>query len=441
MPKYPFSPALLDALPEPIAELFRGLELTLLEEICSRLKIADNLNEVTVQDIRALRSHGIDLKEIEKAIRDVTGVSQQRLDELFDQVVERNQAYYTEVIDLAGVTKPEVIVGAAEIDAIRRQTMNEFRNITRSIGFVIRKGARVTMLPAAETYQHILDSAELQIQSGAVSYQQAIESAVKQLADSGLRTVTYEKDGKTRTEHIDVAARRAILTGVRQTCSKYTEQSAEYLDTPYYEMSAHQGARDIDGPNGWENHKAWQGKVYYGGRPGEKDPLGKYPNLHDATGYGEVNGAEGANCKHWRNVWIEGVSERTYTDEQLANIDPPPFEFEGRTYTAYQATQKQRQIEDTVRKLKSEREASKAAGLNEDATAVNVKIRRLNSKYKEFSEAAGLPMQKERMKVLYTDDASIAKAAALKERRAKEAPIREAIKHGKSKKLLELAKK
>ena len=126
-----------------------------------------------------------------------------------------------------------------------------------------------------------------------------------------------------------------------------------------------------------------------------------YPDFEESCGYGDVTGIGGPNCRHWFNPFIEGVSERTYTDEQLANIDPPPFEYEGRTYTAYQATQKQRQIENTVRKLKREREAYKAAGLKEDATAVNVKIRRLNSKYKEFSEAAGLPMQKERMKVLY----------------------------------------
>ena len=395
MPRYPFDPQLLDALPEPIAELFRGLELTLLEEICSRLNIADNLNEVTVQDIRALRSHGIDLKEIEKAIRDVTGVSQNRLDELFDQVVERNQAYYTEVIDLAGVTKPEVIVGAAAIDAIRRQTLGEFRNITRTMAFVVDAGRTVK---PTEALQWALDSAELQIQSGAISYQQAIESAVKQLADSGIKTVDYESG---RRDQIDVAARRAILSGVRQTCSKYTEQSAEYLDTRYYEMSAHQGARDIDGPNGWENHKAWQGKVYYASEHGEPDPLGKYPDLHDATGYGEVDGAEGVNCRHWRNVWIEGVSERTYTDEQLANIDPPPFEYEGRWYTAYGATQKMRQIEATVRSVKRSKVGYEACGATEKATAANIRLRRLNSKYKEFSEAAGLPMQKERMKVLY----------------------------------------
>ena len=59
MSRYPFTPELLDALPEELAELFRALELVLLDEICSRLKVADELNEVTVQDIKALRAHGI----------------------------------------------------------------------------------------------------------------------------------------------------------------------------------------------------------------------------------------------------------------------------------------------------------------------------------------------------------------------------------------------
>ena len=74
MRPYPFSPALLDALPEELAELYRGLEDTLLMEICSRLKLRDELNEVTVQDIKALRAHGIDLKEIKKAIQKATGM-------------------------------------------------------------------------------------------------------------------------------------------------------------------------------------------------------------------------------------------------------------------------------------------------------------------------------------------------------------------------------
>lgn len=106
--KYPFQPEVLDALPEELAELYRGLEDTLLMEICSRLKLRDELNEVTVQDIKALRSHGIDLKEIEKAIRKTTGISEQKLKKLLDDVVARNQTYYTELITLADVTRPDV---------------------------------------------------------------------------------------------------------------------------------------------------------------------------------------------------------------------------------------------------------------------------------------------------------------------------------------------
>ena len=87
--KYPFQPEILDALPEELAELYRGLEDTLLMEICSRLNAADEMNEVTVQDIKALRSHGIDLKEIEKAIQKATGISEQKLNKLLDDVVER----------------------------------------------------------------------------------------------------------------------------------------------------------------------------------------------------------------------------------------------------------------------------------------------------------------------------------------------------------------
>lgn len=129
--KYPFTPAILDALPEELSELFRGLELKLLEEICSRLKIADQLNEVTVQDIRALRAHGIDLEDIKKAIREATGTGTEKLDKLLDDVVSRNQRYYTEMVDLAAVTAPERLVSHEDMYAIYEQTRGTYRNITR----------------------------------------------------------------------------------------------------------------------------------------------------------------------------------------------------------------------------------------------------------------------------------------------------------------------
>ena len=389
--QYPFSPALLDALPEELAELFRALEITLLEEICSRLKASDQLNEVTVQDVRALRSHGIDLKEIEKAIRKTSGISESKLNELLDDVVERNQKYYTELIDLAHITQPETLVSVEDTWAIYEQTKQTLRNITRSMGFLVDAGR--TMLPPAKAYQWALDAATLKVESGAISYGQAIKDAVRELASNGLRVVDYESGHR---DHVDVAARRAVMTGVSQMCSKYTEQAAEYLETPYYEVSAHAGARDVPGRSPWSSHKEWQGKVY-STRSGDI-----YPNIYEVCGLGAVDGLEGANCRHRRNVWVEGVSERTYTDEQLAHIDDClGCTFDGKDYTAYEATQEQRKVERAIRKLKREKTAYNAAGLPDEEQAVNIKLRRLNAKYKAFSKAAGLPEQRERTKVLY----------------------------------------
>lgn len=407
--KYPFQPELLDALPEELAELFRGLEITLLEEICSRLKLSGNLNEVTVQDIRALRSHGIDLKEIEKAIRETTGISKKKLEQLLDDVVERNQAYYTELIDIADVTAPERLVDVEDTWAIYEQTKQTLTNLTQSMGFLVDNGR--TMLKPAKAYQWALDIAEMQIQSGAISYNQAVATAVKQLADSGL-CVVYDKAGNPiknmvgyesgHKDQLDVAVRRAVMSGVNQINQKYREQSMDYLETDLVETSAHLGARNIDGPNGWENHEAWQGKIYRW-KEKQKTSTGEYPDFEETCGYGSVTGIGGANCRHSFYGFVEGAMERTYTDEQLESMkaENHKFKFEGKEYDGYTATQKQREIERTIRKLKREQAAFKAAGMTENEQSVSVSILRLKKKYTEFSKKAGLPEQKERMKVLY----------------------------------------
>lgn len=255
--KYPFQPEILDALPEELAELYRGLEDTLLMEICSRLKLRDELNEVTVQDVKALRAHGIDLKEIEKAIRKTTGISEQKLKKLLDDVVKRNQKYYTEFIDLAHITQPDALVSIEDTWAIYEQTKQTMHNLTQSMAFLVDAGR--TMLPPAKAYQWALDAATLKVESGAISYGQAIKEAVRELASGGLRVVDYESGHR---DHVDVAVRRAVMTGVNALNQKYAEQSMEYLGSDLVEVSAHAGARDKDGPNGWEAHTKWQGRVF-----------------------------------------------------------------------------------------------------------------------------------------------------------------------------------
>ena len=253
----PFTPERLDSLPEELAELYRSLEATLLEEICSRLNVSGQLNEVTVQAMRALRSHGISQQEIERAIRRTTNISEKKLTELLDDVVDRNQRYYSELIDIADVTAPQTLLSIEDTYAIYEQTQQTMRNITQSMAFLVDNGR--TLLAPARAYQWALDNAVLQVQSGAISYNQAIRYAVKQLADSGIRVADYESGHR---DQIDVAVRRAVMTGVNQLCQRYAEQSMDYLETDLVEVSAHIGARDVDGPNGWEAHTKWQGRVF-----------------------------------------------------------------------------------------------------------------------------------------------------------------------------------
>ena len=392
--KFPFQPSLLEALPEEIAELFRGLEDTLLADICSRLKTG-TAGETTVLDIKALRSHGIDLKEIEKAISETSGISENKLKKLLEEVVEKNQQYYNEVITLADVTKPETLVNASDIDAIKRQTLQEMRNITRTMAFVVDAGR--TILKPQKALTWALDAALLQVQSGAVSYNTAIANAVKQLADSGLRMVDYESG---RSDQVDVAARRAVMTGVNQINQKYAEQSTEYLETDLVETSAHIGARNIG--NVPENHEKSQDKWY---RWSEKPQTstGEYPDFIETTGYGTGAGLGGWNCRHTFYPVVEGVSEATYSQADLDAMkgENRKFKFDGQEYDGYAATQEQRSIERTIRKLKREETAYNAAGLHNKELAVSIRIKRLSAKYKAFSRVAGLPEQRERMKVLY----------------------------------------
>lgn len=387
--KYPITPEYLDAAPEPIAIAMRELEKDILREICSRFKLTGELNEVTINDIRALRARGLDMETIERMIAKHSKETLPQVQEALDRVVEYNQKYYNELASKASIAEPLFWVTAADIAQIQSQTLDGYRNITRSLGFALQTNGKVTFQPIAKAYQAALDKAEVKMQSGAFTLQQSLEDAVRELADSGIYTIDYATGHR---DHADVAARRAIFTGLNQLTSKYTETAAETLETDLYEITAHRGARDKG--TGWKNHKAWQGKVY-----STKDGS-KYPNIYKVCGLGAVDGLEGANCRHHRHAFLEGVSERVYTDDELANIDPPPVEFEGRTYSAYEATQMQRKIERTVRKLERRRAAYNAAGMTGKEDQTGIRIRRLKKEYREFSRAASLPTQTNRMKVI-----------------------------------------
>ena len=394
--KYPFTPEVLDALPEEVAELFRRVEDLVLDGVCSKLEAAKYLSAITVQDLNKMRN--VSMKDVQAAIRKATKAGEAKIFAILDDVETENTRFYTE-LGSQTLSKPiKPILEGSVTQAIREQTLGEYRNITGSMGFLVDSGR--TMLEPAKAYQWALDNAVIQVQSGAVSYEQAVKAAVRSLAKSGIKTVSYESG---KVDQLDVAVRRAVLTGVNQLCLRFAESAMDNLYTDLVEVSAHIGARN----KGFEpeNHEMWQGKVYrWVQKP--RYSTGDYPDFIRHTGYGSGEGLGGWNCRHSFHAYVEGVSEPTYTQAELDAMkgENRKITFEGREYDGYEATQKQRQIERTLRRMKRERSAYKAAGLKEDADAVNIRIRRLTRKYKKFSKVAGLPEQNERTRVQYVDD-------------------------------------
>lgn len=384
MPKYPITPEFMQELPEAIVVLYERLADYLIADICSRFKYNETATATTIRHIKQLLKNGYDLDNINKYIKKTLKLTDAEFSKAWSAALGENQRYFDTVVTDRSRFDRESFDGT--IEAIRAQTHGMLKNITQTMGFAVRVAGQVQMLDLDDMYERVLDDALMKVQSG-ISYNVAIREATKQLTDSGVQYIEYASGWHNR---VDVAARRAVMTGVTQMSRRYSDQSAELLDTPYREVSAHRGARDKDYPNPWSNHKKWQGRVYsiYSGD--------KYPSIYTVCGLDQVDGLCGSNCRHTYFAYIDGVTERTYTDEELENLDPPPFEFEGRKYTMYEATQKQRQIETALRKVKREAIAARARGDDEEYTSLAVRYKRLNDEYHAFSKAAGLREQLER---------------------------------------------
>ncbi|MDE6833925.1 MAG: phage minor capsid protein [Ruminococcus sp.] len=142
----------------------------------------------------------------------------------------------------------------------------------------------------------------MQITSGAFSYQEAIRQAVQKTAQDGVR-VLYSSG---HTDRIDVAVRRAVLTGVGQTCREIGLMNAQECGCDLMEITAHSGARPA--------HAQWQGKIV--SLSGRKGYLSK-----SDIGYGTGDGFGGWNCRHDWFPFFEGYSKRNYSEKNLQKLD------------------------------------------------------------------------------------------------------------------------
>lgn len=380
-----FTPTEIEALPSAMEQLYRSLQLNIMSDLTERLKAnGEEITSAADWQINRLYELGVSKDEIDSLIQNTLDVSDDEIDRIYDEVVKsgyaRNEELYTskgkEYIPYAENKQLQQLV-----KAVKNQTKSEYRNITGSLGFAVRNADNtLSFTPLADFYQRTLDNGLMQISSGAVDYNTVLKKAVKAMTDSGLRTVDYASDWSNR---VDVAARRALMTGFNQVVAKVNKDNAEQLGTEYFEVSYHRGARPT--------HQVWQGRVY------------SKKELETVCGLGTVTGLCGANCYHSYSPFIKGIDTPTYSEEELDRMNEEenaPKEYNGRQYTAYEAQQRQRQLETAMRADRQKIELLTQGGADYDTiTGAKVRYFQRQDEYVKFSKAMGLPEQWERITI------------------------------------------
>lgn len=222
---------------------------------------------------------------------------------------------------------------------------------------------------AREMWTSAANSAYLKTLTGSTSLDQAAKLAVRELGKSGAYVNYVSANGKATRTTLEAAVRRDVVTSVNQAAAEMTMSRCDEYECDLVEVSAHEGARP--------EHALWQGKVYslHGKTPG-------YELLTVATGYGEVDGLCGINCRHSFAPYFPGLSKQTQDIPGLRE-----------NRATYEATQQQRYLERNIRSAKREEAVCKAGGDGAGADKAHQRVRDYQSKMRAFIADTGFTRQ------------------------------------------------
>lgn len=365
-----------------IEKRFSDLEMRIMEDIVRRIRQSGEITSTADWQINRLRILGYSSEDIEKMLKEALNKSYPEMFELYDKVIEweyvRNKDIYEQInAEFIPYEDNEELQQIAE--ALIRQSSEELKNITKSLGFYLDYGnGKPVLTPLAEVYQKYLDAACMDIVSGAFDYNSVLRRVVTQLTNSGLRQIEYASG---RANRVDVAARRAVMTGVSQLSGKISEMNARKLGTEHFEVEWHAGARPT--------HATWQGRVW------------SKEELRTVCGLGSVTGLLGANCYHTYYPFILGISARNWTDEWLEEQnrkENTPKTFNDKEYTLYEAKQRQRQMETAMRAQREKVQLLQAGGAeSDDVMLARAKYQGQLNEYSRFCQKMGLTEERERI--------------------------------------------
>ena len=376
----------IESVPQPIVSLFNDLEQTIMLDIIRRLQA--NNKEITRSadwQINRLYELGKSKEEIKRYIKNTLNLSDEQIDKVFSNVISSGYARDISLYEAVGksfIPYEDNLPLQQLVNSMITQTKGELKNITGSLGFALREpnSTKLTYTPLTDYYQSTLDKAITQIATGAFDYNTVLRNTVKEMTNSGLRYIDYDSGYSSR---VSVAVRRAVLTGYNQVVANINESNAEKLETNYFETTYHSGARPT--------HQPWQGRVY------------SKEELVSVCGLGTVTGLCGANCYHNYYPFIKGVSERTYTDEELNRMnqeDNEKREFRGKSYTKYEALQRQRKLETVMRAERQEIKLLTEGGAgDDDIMSANARYNKTSDEYARLSKAMNLPQQRQRVNI------------------------------------------
>lgn len=386
------TPEELEKLPKELEKTMTELEVSIMGEIIDRLRDVLAITPTIDWMMNRLDFIGTSRDTIRQKIKQSLNLSEKQIDTLYRKAIQSDSVRNAEIYRAVGrdylpYSENEWLQHVTE--AVRRQTkdsLREMQNITQSSGFNVRVGKEKVFTPLSEYLEQSLDKAMMGIATGMKTYDQAIGDVIDEMTDSGVRMVDYASG---RIDRIEVAARRAVMTGVAQLTDKVNEKNAEELQTDYWEVDWHMGARNTG--TGYLNHQGWQGRVY------------SSEEMCTICGLGEMLGFAGINCYHIRFPFIPGISKRKYTDEWLDEQNRKENEkkvFRGKEFDTYGALQYQRKLERTIRKQKQDVVLLERANVDEESLMqAKGRLRNTEKTYVEFSKAMGLPQQRERFRI------------------------------------------
>ena len=354
------SPRYLEGISDEIVEIYAQLEADILQDMARRLARIGKVTDATKWQAQMLAEAGGLKKNIGRILAKYDKAIVKQIKDTFTDVLETNARNDNRIFKAA--------TGRTVSAPNAQQMLSTIQKCHSDL-------SRLTLTTAATTETQFVQQANrvyMQTQSGAFDYDTAMKNAADELSKRGITTVHYE-NGKPVRRSIEAAVRMNILTGVNQTASAMTMSNCEKLGCDLVETTAHIGARP--------SHAEWQGQIFSlsGTNP-------KYRPF-SVCGLGEPDGICGINCRHSYYPYFEGF-ENHYSQSDLDDMEKQTVEYNGKTYTRYEAEQKLRGIERNVRKYKRQAMTQEAAGI--DNTAARQKIGEWQAKAREFTKQTGI---------------------------------------------------